>query len=75
MTYDSFRRNHKYEKNLTDAELISLNELANSPDMLILKANKGNTVVICDKKLDVDKMNGLKRIKRINVPIVKELNY
>ena len=51
MTYDSFKRIHKYERNLTDAELKSLNELANSPDILISKADKCNTVVIFDKKL------------------------
>ena len=49
-TYKLLNDNCKYENNLSSEELSALKILMRNKNIVILKADKGNTVVIMDKE-------------------------
>ena len=51
------------EENLSQKQLESSKSLTKSPDMIIQKSDKGNSVVILDKKFYLEKMNEMLDIK------------
>ena len=53
------------EKNLSDDELSALNNLIKNHEIVIQKADKGNTVVICDKNAYIQRMKELIRRKSL----------
>ena len=55
-SFRSFKKVAKYEKNLSDQELAALNSLINNKDIIVQKADKGNTVVLTDKAVYDGKM-------------------
>ena len=58
-SFSSFKQQSKKQSNLSDSELESLNNLMRNNDIVIQKADKGNTVVLCDKKDYVQRMKEL----------------
>ena len=50
------------EENLSKKELESLKNLGKNPDIIIQKSDKGNSVVILDKKVYLKKMNEMLNI-------------
>ena len=47
---------NELEENLSKKELESLKNLSKNPDIVIQKSDKGNSVVILDKKVYLEKM-------------------
>ena len=45
------------EENLSKKELESLKNLSKNPDIIIRKSDKGNSAIILDKKVYLEKMN------------------
>ena len=58
-SFNSFKRVAKYEKNLSDDELVALNHLMSNKDIVVQKADKGNTVVITDKTVYTEAVKGI----------------
>ena len=58
-SFSSFKQQNIDHTNLTQEELESLNKLVKNSDIIIQKADKGNTVVICDKNAYVERMKEL----------------
>ena len=78
--FSSFRGSQKSsEKNLSKAELKSLKDLINNKDIIIQKADKGNTVVVLNKIDYINKMNNFlqnsNKFEKIENEVDKELNY
>ena len=58
-SFSSFKQQSSKHSNLTPDELESLNNLVQNGNIVIQKADKGNTVVICDKNSYVERMKEL----------------
>ena len=58
-SFSSFKQQNRAHANLTSAELESLNTLMENANIVIQRADKGNTVVICDKSDYVERMKEL----------------
>ena len=76
-TYEQTKR--QLESNLSLNELNALKQLSRQKDIIIQKADKGNTVVIVDKNTYVDKMNSIlkdtSKFQELKIEPGKELNY
>ena len=70
---------NKPKNNLTKAELHALNSLKQNNDIIIQKADKGNTVVIIDKDAYKAKMKSLisdpSKFKKLDIQNDKHLNF
>ena len=79
LSFKLFSDNCKYENNLSAEEINSLKALMRNKDILIQKADKGNTVVITDKDKYIE---GVKRaisdsnkFVQLNITTEKYFNY
>ena len=77
-SYNNMKQN-KIESNLSKNESIALNKLISEKDIVIQKSDKGNSVVILDKKSYLDKMKGIisdeSKFEVIEIDENKYLNF
>ena len=77
-SFDSFKT-FKPKSNLTDPEIKALNKLMKQKDLVIQKADKGNVVVIIDKKAYLNKIKSLlsdaTKFEKLDINEGKDLNF
>ena len=78
-SFKLFSDNCKFESNLSAEEINSLKALMRNKDIIIQKANKGNTVVITDKNKYVEgvkcAISDSNKFVQLNITPEKYLNY
>ena len=57
--FSRFKQNNRFDNNLTEEELDTLNDLIKNNNIVIQKSDKGNTVVLCDKSACIEWMKEL----------------
>ena len=75
----SFCRNQSPSENLTASEFKGLQHLSKNKNILIHKAEKGNTIVILDKISYISAieeiLNDHTKFSDLDIPVGKEINY
>ena len=78
-SFKLFRDNCKFENNLSAVEINSLKALMRNKDIIIQKADKGNTVVITDKEKYIEgvkhAISDSNKFVQLNITPDKYLNY
>ena len=77
-SFDTFKKN-KPKNNLNEIELQALNSLLQDKDIIIQKADKGNTIVIIDKDAYKKKMKAIisdcSKFEKLGIQEEKHLNF
>ena len=67
------------EENLSKKELESLKNLSKNPDVIIQKSDKGNSVIILDKRVYLEKMNEMlnknEQLPKLSIQEEKHHNF
>ena len=78
-SYQNFSRDREPPENLTSSEFKALKRLSKNKDIVIQKADKGNTVVILDKCSYISAieeiLNGNSKFSKLDIPAGKEINH
>ena len=78
-SYQSFSRDREQPENLTSSEFKALKRLSKNKDIVIQKADKGNTVVILDKCSYISAideiLNDNSKFSKLDIPAGKEINH
>ena len=78
-SYQNFSRDREPPENLTSSEFKALKHLSKNKDIIIQKADKGNTVVILDKCSDIsvieEILNDNSKFSKLDIPALKEINH
>ena len=70
-SYQNFSRDRESPENLTSSEFKALKRLSKNKDIVIQKADKGNTVVILDKCSYISAIE----FSKLDIPAGKEINH
>ena len=77
-SFDTFKKKSKLKNNFTEIELQALNSLLQNKDIIIQKADKGNTIVIIDKNAYKKKMKAIisdrSKFEKLDIQEEKHLN-
>ena len=78
-SYESFSRDQSPSENLTESEFKALRHLSKNKNIVIQKADKGNTIVILDKisyiRAIEEILNDHTKFSNLEIPAGKEINY
>ena len=78
-SHQNFSRDWEPPENLTSSEFKALKRLSKNKDIIIQKADKGNTVVILDKCSDIsvieEILNDNSKFSKLDIPAGKEINH
>ena len=78
-SYKSFSRDQSPSENLTESEFKALRHLSKNKNIVIQKADKGNTIVILDKisyiRAIEEILNDDTKFSNLEIPAGKEINY
>ena len=78
-SYQNFSRDREPPENLTSSEFKAFKRLSKNKDIIIQKADKGNTVVILDKCSDIsvieEILNDNSKFSKLDIPAGKEINH
>ena len=78
-SYESFSRDQSPSENLTESEFKALKHLSKNKNIVIQKADKGNTIVILDKisyiRAIEEILNDHTKFSNLEIPAGKEINY
>ena len=78
-SYQNFSRDREPPENLTSSEFKALKRLSKNKDIVIQKADKGNTVVILDKCSYISAIeeifNDNSKFSKLDIPTGKEINH
>ena len=78
-SYESFSRDQSPSENLTESEFKALKHLSKNKNIVIQKADKGNTIVILDKisyiRAIEEILNDHTKFSNLKIPAGKEINY
>ena len=78
-SYQNFSRDQEPPENLTSSEFKALKRLSKNKDIVIQKADKGNTVVILDKCSYISAieeiLNDNSKFSKLDIPAGKEINH
>ena len=78
-SYESFSRDQSPSENLTASEFKALRRLSKNKNIVIQKADKGNTIVILDKTSYIsaieETLNDQTKFSNLDIPAVKKNNY
>ena len=78
-SYQNFSRHRELPENLTSSEFKALKRLSKNKDIVIQKADKGNTVVILDKCSCISAieeiLNDNSKFSKLVIPPGKEINH
>ena len=78
-SYQNFSRDREPPENLTFSEFKALKRLSKNKDIVIQKADKGNTVVILDKcsyiRAIEEILNDNSKFSKLDIPTGKEINH
>ena len=79
ISYQNFSRDREPPGNLTSSEFKALKRLSKNKDIVIQKADKGNTVVILDKCSYISAieeiLNDNSKFSKLDIPTGKEINH
>ena len=78
-SYQNFSRDQEPPENLTPSEFKTLKRRSKNKDIVIQKADKGNTVVILDKCSYISTieeiLNDNSKFSKLDIPAGKEINH
>ena len=78
-SYESFSSERSPSENLTASEFKALRHLSKNKNIVIQKADKGNTIVILDKISYIsaieEVLNDHTKFSNLDIPAGKEINY
>ena len=78
-SYQNFSSDRKLPENLTSSEFKALQRLSKNKDIVIQKADKGNTVVILGKCSNIsvieEILNDNSKVSKLDIPAGKEINH
>ena len=78
-SYQNFSRDREPPENLTSSEFKALKRLSKNKDIIIQKADKGNTVVILDKCSYISAIeeipNDNSKFSKLDIPAGKKINH
>ena len=78
-SYQNFSRDREPPENLTSSEFKALKRLSKNKDIVIQKADKGNTVAILDKcsyiRAIEEILNDNSKFSKLDIPTGKEINH
>ena len=78
-SYESFSRDQSPSENLTVSQFKALRQLSKNKDIVIQKADKGNTIVILDKisyiSATEETLNDQTKFSNLEILAGKEINY
>ena len=78
-SYESFSSDRSPSENLTASEFKALRHLSKNKNIVIQKADKGNTIVILDKICYISAiekiLNHHTKFSNLDIPAGKEINY